>query len=164
MPESFFSNLLAHPAIRGAPAVGLTTLPRLPRGRVGHASRLVPLADGRIHERQRTCPGEAVDAPPAIVQVEIVAGSSDSDNHSVGGSGPRQDPFMVRESRAIRSAPLIPVKPGILIPFYPGADSRPAPAYNNCLRTALRVEWFPSRRCCCPHGSHEGRWSRPRQS
>jgi hypothetical protein len=41
------------------------TLPRLPRGGVGYSSSLVPLADGRIHKRQCTCPGEAVDAPPA---------------------------------------------------------------------------------------------------
>src|SRR3990172_5691544 len=29
-----------------------TALPELPRGAVGHASSLVPLADGRIHKRQ----------------------------------------------------------------------------------------------------------------
>ncbi len=42
-----------------------TALPGLQRGGGGHASSLIPFAGGRLHKRQCTCPGEAVDAPPA---------------------------------------------------------------------------------------------------
>ena len=61
-PRFFFRNS------SGSADLQVSILVYLPleRGGVRTRERLVPLADGRIHERQCTCPGKAVHAPPAL--------------------------------------------------------------------------------------------------